>query len=28
LRFTGKRDVFSPLRHESDAIARSFKLIK
>jgi hypothetical protein len=28
LRFAGKRDVFSPLRHESDAIARSFKLIK
>jgi hypothetical protein len=28
LRFAGNRDVFSPLRHESDAIARSFKLIK
>lgn len=28
LRFSGNRDVFSPLRHESDAIARSFKLLK
>lgn len=28
LRFAGNRDVFSPLRHESDSIARSFKLIK
>lgn len=28
LRFSGNRDVFSPLRHESDSIARSFKLSK
>ena len=27
LRFAGNRDVFSPLRHETDAIARSFKPI-
>jgi hypothetical protein len=28
LRFTGNRDVFTPLRYETDAIARSFKLLK
>ncbi|MEW6730421.1 MAG: hypothetical protein AB1489_03680 [Acidobacteriota bacterium] len=28
LRFTGNRDVFSPLRHETDQIARSFKPVK
>lgn len=26
LRFTGNRKIFAPLRYESDAIARSFKL--